>query len=81
MPMKCQEFDLNHALGVKIFEEIRLDGMVLEKGHTLNEEDIIQLKLSGIATVYGWKRRSASSRPNSAAKIPLMSSAATVFAR
>ena len=51
--MKCQEFDLNHALGVKIFEEIRLDGMVLEKGRTLNEEDIIQLKLSGIATVYG----------------------------
>lgn len=47
--MKCQEFDLNHALGVKIFEEIRLDGMVLEKGRTLNEEDIIQLKLSGIA--------------------------------
>ena len=30
--MKCQEFDLNHALGVKLFEEIRLDGMVLEKG-------------------------------------------------
>lgn len=44
--MKCQEFDLNHALGVKIFEEIRLDGMVLEKGHTLNEEDIIRLKIS-----------------------------------
>ena len=46
--MKCQEFDLNHALGVKIFEEIRLDGMVLEKGHTLNEEDIIRLKISGV---------------------------------
>ena len=51
--MKCQEFDLNHALGVKIFEEIRLDGMVLEKGHTLNEEDIIRLKISGVPSVYG----------------------------
>lgn len=51
--MKCQEFDLNHALGVKIFEDIRLDGIVLEKGRTLNEEDIIRLKLSGIPSVYG----------------------------
>lgn len=48
-----QEFDLNRALGVKIFEEIRLDGMILEKGRTLNEEDIIQLKLSGIPSVFG----------------------------
>ena len=51
--MKCQEFDLNHALGVKIFEEIRLDGVVLEKGRTLNEEDIIRLKISGVPSVYG----------------------------
>lgn len=52
-PMINQEFELNRALGVKIFEEIRLDGMILEKGRTLNEEDIIQLKLSGIPSVYG----------------------------
>lgn len=51
--MKCQEFDLNHALGVRIFEEIRLDGLTLKKGRTLNEEDIIRLKLSGIPAIYG----------------------------
>lgn len=27
--------------------------MVLEKGHTLNEEDIIRLKISGVPSVYG----------------------------
>ncbi len=47
------EFDVNHALGIRIAEEIRFDGQVLEKGHELTEEDIIQLKLSGITKVFG----------------------------
>lgn len=47
------EFDVNHARGVRIAEEIRFDGQVLEKGHELTEEDIIQLKLSGITKIFG----------------------------
>lgn len=47
------EFDVNHALGIRIAEEIRFEGKVLGKGHELTEEDIIQLKLSGITKVFG----------------------------
>lgn len=47
------EFDVNRAKGVRIAEEIRFDGVVLPKGHQLSEEDIIQLKLSGITKIFG----------------------------
>ena len=50
--METKEFGINQALGKKVFEEIRLDGSVLPKGHVLNEEDIIQLKLSGIKKLF-----------------------------
>ena len=43
--MKYQEYNVNQAKGVRLFEAVRLDGMILEKGHILNDEDIIQLKL------------------------------------
>lgn len=47
------EFDVNHAKGVRIAEQIRFDGLLLPKGHALTEEDIIQLKLSGISKIFG----------------------------
>ncbi len=47
------EFDVNQAKGVRIADEIRFDGMLLPKGHALTEEDIIQLKLSGITKIFG----------------------------
>ena len=51
--MKYQEYNVNQAKGVRLFEAVRLDGMILEKGHILNDEDIIQLKLSGIKRIFG----------------------------
>lgn len=51
--MKYQEYNVNQAKGVHLFEAVRLDGMILEKGHILNDEDIIQLKLSGIKRIFG----------------------------
>lgn len=51
--MKYQEYNINQAKGIRLFEAVRLDGMVLEKGHVLNDEDIIQLKLSGIKKIFG----------------------------
>lgn len=51
--MIYQEYDINHARGIRLFESVRLDGLILEKGHILDEEDIIQLKLSGIKKIFG----------------------------
>jgi len=51
--MKYQEYNINQARGVRLCEAVRLDGMVLPKGHELNDEDIIQLKLSGIKRILG----------------------------
>ena len=51
--MIYKEYDINHARGIRLFESIRLDGLILEKGHILDDEDIIQLKLSGIKKIFG----------------------------
>ena len=51
--MIYQEYDINHARGIRLFESVRLDGLILEKGHILDDEDIIQLKLSGIKKIFG----------------------------
>lgn len=51
--MKYQEYDINRAKGIRLFEAVRLDGMMLEKGHILNDEDILQLKLFGIKKIFG----------------------------
>lgn len=51
--MISQEFNVSRAAGVHLFEAIRLDTKLLAKGHVLNEEDIILLKLQGIRSVYG----------------------------
>ena len=51
--MIYQEYDINQAKGIRLFESVRLDGLILEKGHILDDEDIIQLKLSGIKKIFG----------------------------
>lgn len=51
--MSYQEFDVNRAKGIRLFEPLRFDGIVLPKGHIVNDEDIIQLKLSGIKKIFG----------------------------
>lgn len=51
--MSYQEFDVNRAKGIRLFEPLRFDGIVLPKGHIVNDEDIIQLKLSGIRKIFG----------------------------
>lgn len=51
--MSYQEFDVNRAKGIRLFEPLRFDGLVLPKGHILTDEDIIQLKLSGIKKIFG----------------------------
>lgn len=51
--MIYQEYDINHARGIRLFESVRLDGLILGKGHILDDEDIIQLKLSGIKKIFG----------------------------
>ena len=51
--MKYQEYNVNQAKGIRLSEDVRLDGMILPKGHALDDEDIIQLKLSGIKRIFG----------------------------
>ncbi len=51
--MNYREFDVNRAKGIRLFEPLRFDGIVLPKGHIVNDEDIIQLKLSGIKKIFG----------------------------
>ncbi len=51
--MKYQEYNVNQAKGIRLSEPVRLDGMVLPKGHELDDEDILQLKLSGIKRIFG----------------------------
>ena len=51
--MSYQEFDVNRAKGIRLFEPLRFDGIILPKGHVVNDEDIIQLKLSGIKKIFG----------------------------
>ena len=38
--MRYQEYDLNHALGIRLADEIRLNGRTLPKGRELTAEDI-----------------------------------------
>lgn len=51
--MICEEFNINNALGVRIFNEIRLGSVFLEKGHALTDSDIIALKLIGVTKIFG----------------------------
>src|SRR5574344_783564 len=51
--MKYLELDVSRSKGISISEDIRFDGIILEKGHVINDEDIIQLKLSDISKIYG----------------------------
>lgn len=51
--MICQEFNLNQAKGVRIFNEISIGEQILPKGHSLTDEDIIFLKLQGLETIFG----------------------------
>lgn len=51
--MICKEFKVNEALGIILFVPIKLGGNVLEKGHRLQEEDIVQLKKNGTEKIFG----------------------------
>lgn len=51
--MICQEFDVNRAVGIRIFNELTLGTQILPRGHALSEEDIIFLKLQGIKKIFG----------------------------
>lgn len=51
--MQYQEYDLNHALGIRLADEIRLNGRTLPKGHELTAADIEDLKFIGIRRIFG----------------------------
>lgn len=53
--MQYQEYDLNHAQGIRIADEIRLNGRTLPKGHELTAADVEDLKFIGIRRIFGAK--------------------------
>lgn len=51
--MKVKEFDIKQAEGVILLSDIRLDSKILPKGHILNKEDLLLLKIIGITKISG----------------------------
>lgn len=51
--MKCDEFDINVAENLRLFNDIKLGGMVYPRGHALTKEDIIVFKMHGIRRIFG----------------------------
>lgn len=49
--MRTGEFDINHADGKILLNDIRLDTGVLPRGHKLTKEDILYLKMVGIKKI------------------------------
>ena len=49
--MRTGEFDINHADGKILLNDIRLDTGVLPRGHKLTKEDILYLKMAGIKKI------------------------------
>lgn len=53
MSMICDEYKLSEALGLILFNRIKLGNYILEKGQRLEEDDLIQLKKNGVKKVFG----------------------------
>ena len=51
--MICDEFKISDALGIILFNPLKLGNAMLEKGRRLQEEDIVQLKKYGVEKVFG----------------------------
>ena len=51
--MKCAEYDINKAKGIRIFNQVQLSDRLLPKGKKLNSDDIDALKKAGIRRIFG----------------------------
>lgn len=51
--MKCAEFDINKAKGVRLFNPVQLADRLMPKGRKLDSEDIDALKKAGIRRIFG----------------------------
>lgn len=51
--MKCAEFDINKAKGVRLFNPVQLADHLMPKGRKLDSEDIDALKKAGIRRIFG----------------------------
>lgn len=51
--MKCAEYNINKAQGVRLFNAINLPNRVLPKGKKLDAQDIEDLKKAGIRRIFG----------------------------
>lgn len=51
--MRCGEFKVSQALGLRLFNAIELGRQTLSKGHALNEGDLLTLKQAGIEKIFG----------------------------
>lgn len=50
--MQCAEFDINKAKGLRLFEEIRSNGIIIPKGKKLDDKDIELLKKHNIRRIF-----------------------------
>lgn len=50
--MISDEYKTEEALGLILFNQLKFGNMVLEKGHRLQEEDIVQLKKYGVKRIF-----------------------------
>ena len=50
--MQCDEFDINKAKGLRLFEEIRSNGVTIPTGKKLEDKDIELLKKHNIRKVF-----------------------------
>jgi len=50
--MQCAEFDVNKAKGLRLFEEIRSNGIIIHKGKKLDDNDIELLKKHNIHKIF-----------------------------
>lgn len=50
--MICEEYKLEDALGLILFNQLKFGNITLEKGRHLQEEDIIQLKKYGVKRIF-----------------------------
>ena len=51
--MKCAEYNINKAQGIRLFNEISLPNRMLPKGKKLDTQDIEDLKKAGIRRIFG----------------------------
>jgi len=51
--MKLQEVEINKAQGMRLCEEMMINGDILPKNHILTKGDIINLKALGLKTIFG----------------------------